>query len=111
MEKHDQESAVAEGGRRATGGGRFSVGRKSAVVMCLLRGEDLDQRNRDVRYHVRSPNLAREDRSLEASMLRVERTTQERVRGLASPFGHHEAGCKSSVDTSGRLRCCLFGGG
>ena len=34
MEKHDQESAVAEGARRATGGGRFSVGRKSAVVMC-----------------------------------------------------------------------------
>ena len=44
MEKHDQESAVAEGGRRATGGGRFSGGRKSAVVMCLLRGEDLERR-------------------------------------------------------------------
>ena len=49
MEKHDQESAVAEGGRRATGGGRFSVGRKSAVVMCLLRGEDLESVSREWR--------------------------------------------------------------
>ena len=49
MEKHDQESAVAEGGRRATGGGRFSVGRKSAVVMCLLRGEDLESGSREWR--------------------------------------------------------------
>ena len=40
MEKHDQESAVAEGARREPGGGRFSGGRKSAVVMCLLRGEE-----------------------------------------------------------------------
>ncbi len=49
MEKHDQESAVAEGARRATGGGRFSVGRKSAVVMCLLRGEDLESVSREWR--------------------------------------------------------------
>jgi hypothetical protein len=49
MEKHDQESAVAEGARRAAGGGRFSVGRKSAVVMCLLRGEDLESVSREWR--------------------------------------------------------------
>ena len=49
MGKPDQESAAAEGARRATGdaagrgrGGRFSVGRKRDVVLRLLRGEDLE---------------------------------------------------------------------
>ena len=44
MGKPDQESAAAEGARRATGdaagrgrGGRFSVGRKHDVVLRLLR--------------------------------------------------------------------------
>ena len=46
MGKPDQESAAAEGARRATGdaagrgrGGRFSVGRKRDVVLRLLRGK------------------------------------------------------------------------
>ena len=54
METHDQESATAEGARSATGGatgrgrgGRFSVGRKRAVVMCWLRGEDLESVSRE----------------------------------------------------------------
>ena len=49
MGKPDQDSAAAEGARRAIGdaagsgrGGRFSVGRKRAVVLRLLRGEDLE---------------------------------------------------------------------
>ena len=44
MGKPDQDSAAAEGARRATGdaagpgrGGRFSVGRKREVVLRLLR--------------------------------------------------------------------------
>ena len=54
MGKPDQDSAAAEGARRAIGdaagsgrGGRFSVGRKRAVVLRLLRGEDLESVSRD----------------------------------------------------------------
>ena len=45
MGKPDQESAAADGARRATGddaagrGRRFSVGRKRDVVLRLLRGD------------------------------------------------------------------------
>ena len=53
MGKPDQDSAAAEGARRATGeaagrgrGGRFSVGRKREVVLRLLRGEDLESVSR-----------------------------------------------------------------
>ena len=53
MGKPDQESAAAEGARRATGetagrgrGGRFSTGRKREVVLRLLRGEDLESVSR-----------------------------------------------------------------
>ena len=55
MGKPDQDSAAAEGARRAIGdaagsgrGGRFSVGRKRAVVLRLLRGEDLESVSRAV---------------------------------------------------------------
>ena len=55
MGKPDQESAAAEGARRATGetagrgrGGRFSTGRKREVVLRLLRGEDLESVSRAV---------------------------------------------------------------
>ena len=55
MGKEDQDSAVAEGARRATGGtarrgrgGRFSVGRKREAVLRLLRGEDLETVSRDL---------------------------------------------------------------
>ena len=47
MRKPVQDSAAAEGARRATGdaagrgrGGRFSVGRKREVVLRLLRGNN-----------------------------------------------------------------------
>ena len=53
MGKPDQGSAAVEEARRATGGaagrgrgGRFSVGRKHAVVLRLLRGEDLESVSR-----------------------------------------------------------------
>jgi len=53
MGKPDQDSAAAEGARRATGeaagrgrGGRLSVGRKREVVLRLLRGEDLESVSR-----------------------------------------------------------------
>ena len=56
MRNQDQNSAAPEAARRATGsspsrgrGGRFSVGRKSAAVMRLLRGEDLESVSRDLR--------------------------------------------------------------
>ena len=55
METHDQESAAAEGARRATGGaagrdrkGRFSARRKRATVLRLLRGEDLESVSREL---------------------------------------------------------------
>ena len=55
MGKPDQDSAAAEGARRATGdaagrgrGGRFSVGRKREVVLRLLRGEDLESVSREL---------------------------------------------------------------
>ncbi len=55
MGKPDEDSAAAKGARRATGdaagagrGGRFSVGRKRAVVLRLLRGEDLESVSRAV---------------------------------------------------------------
>ena len=53
MGKPEQGSAAAEGARRATGdaagrdrAGRFSAGRKRAVVLRLLRGEDLESVSR-----------------------------------------------------------------
>ena len=56
METHDQESAAAEGARRATGGAagrdrkgrRFSARRKRATVLRLLRGEDLESVSREL---------------------------------------------------------------
>ena len=55
MGKPDQGSAAAEEVRRAPGGaagrgrgGRFSVGRKRAVVLRLLRGEDLESVSREL---------------------------------------------------------------
>ena len=55
MGKPDEQSAAAEGARRATGGaagrgrgGRFSVGRKREVVLRLVRGEDLESVSRAV---------------------------------------------------------------
>ena len=55
MRKPVQDSAAAEGARRATGdaagrgrGGRFSVGRKREVVLRLLRGEDLESVSREL---------------------------------------------------------------
>ena len=55
MGKPDQDSAAAEGARRATGdavgrgrGGRFSVGRKREGVLRLLRGEDLESVSREL---------------------------------------------------------------
>ena len=56
METHDQESAAAEGARRATGeaagrdrkGRRFSARRKRATVLRLLRGEDLESVSREL---------------------------------------------------------------
>ena len=55
MGKQDQGSAAAEGARRATGGaagrgrgGRFSIARKSEMVMRLLRGEDLESLSREL---------------------------------------------------------------
>ena len=52
MGKPDQDSAAAEGARRATGdaagAGRFSVGRKREVVLRLLRGEALESVSRAV---------------------------------------------------------------
>ena len=54
MGKSDQGSAAVEEARRATGGaagrgrgGRFAVGRKRAVVLRLLRGEDLESVSRE----------------------------------------------------------------
>ena len=58
MGKPDQDSAAAEGARRATGdavgrgrGGRFSVGRKREGVLRLLRGEDLESVSRELGDH------------------------------------------------------------
>ena len=55
MGEPDQGSAAAEEARRALGGaagrgrgGRFSVGRKRAVVLRLLRGEDLESVSREL---------------------------------------------------------------
>ena len=53
MGKPDQGSAAAAGARRATGdatdrAGRFSAGRKRAVVLRLLRGEDLESVSREL---------------------------------------------------------------
>ena len=55
MGKDERELAGAEGARRATGvaagrgrGGRFSVGRKTEVVLRLLRGEDLELVSREL---------------------------------------------------------------
>ena len=55
MRKHDQSSAAAEGARRATGAaaehdrkGRCSARRKRAVVLRLLRGEDLESVSREL---------------------------------------------------------------
>ena len=56
MRKQMEESAAAEGARRATGaaagrgrGERFSARRKRAVVLRLLRGEDLESVSRELR--------------------------------------------------------------
>ena len=55
MRKQVEESAAAEGARRATGAaaerdrkGRFSARRKRAVVLRLLRGEDLESVSREL---------------------------------------------------------------
>ena len=55
MRKQVEESVAAEGARRATGGaaardrkGRFSARRKRAVVLRLLRGEDLEAVSREL---------------------------------------------------------------
>ena len=50
MGKPDQGSAAVEEARRATGGaaGRGPVGRKRAVVLRLLRGEDLESVSREL---------------------------------------------------------------
>ena len=55
MGKPDQDAAAAAGARRATGavagrgrGGRFSARRKRAVVLRLLRGEDLESVSREL---------------------------------------------------------------
>ena len=55
MGKPDQESAAAEGARRATGdaagrgrGGRLSARRKRETVLRLLRGEDLESVSREL---------------------------------------------------------------
>ena len=55
MGEPDQGSGAAEEARRALGGaagrgrgGRFSVGRKRAVVLRLLRGEDLESVSREL---------------------------------------------------------------
>ena len=55
MRKQVEESAAAEGARRATGAaaerdrkGRFSARRKRATVLRLLRGEDLESVSREV---------------------------------------------------------------
>ena len=56
MRKQMEESAAAEGARRATGaaagrgrGERLSARRKRAVVLRLLRGEDLESVSRELR--------------------------------------------------------------
>ena len=56
MRKQMEESAAAAGARRATGavagrgrGERFSARRKRAVVLRLLRGEDLESVSRELR--------------------------------------------------------------
>ena len=55
MRKQMEESAAAEGARRATGaaagrgrGGRFSAGCKRETVLRLLRGEDLESVSREL---------------------------------------------------------------
>ena len=55
MRKQVEESAAAEGARRATGAaaerdrkGRFSARRKRAVVLRLVRGEDLEAVSREL---------------------------------------------------------------
>ena len=55
MRKQVEESAAAEGARRATGAaaehdrkGRFSARRKRATVLRLLRGEDLESVSREL---------------------------------------------------------------
>ena len=67
METHDQESAAAEGARRATGGaagrdrkGRFSARRKRATVLRLLRGEDLESVSRELGITAARASLWRE---------------------------------------------------
>lgn len=57
MNERKQESALAEGARRANGAkapghrserGRFSSKRKREVVLCLLRGESLETLSREL---------------------------------------------------------------
>ena len=72
MGKPDQDSAAAEGARRATGdaagAGRFSVGRKREVVLRLLRGEALESVSRGMCCNF--PKAARE-RWVELAGLRL----------------------------------------
>ena len=97
MEKHDQESAVAEGGRRATGGGRFSVGRKSAVVMCLLRGEDLESVSREWRITAARASQWR-DQFLAAGQAGLKSRATD-VRGLCGGGSVRGAGGESRIPT------------
>ena len=83
MRKQMEESAAAEGARRATGaaagrgrGERFSARRKRAVVLRLLRGEDLESVSRELRITAARASQWR-DQFLAAGQAGLKRRTTE----------------------------------